>query len=172
MEESNISFDCMEVDGKKDKEMVTINQLEFNLRDILMELKKEMATNALEIKQEIKYEINQLASKMQNFEDQFTALDFHVNKIKEVNEKVLQKLNDLEFKTNDLEDSLRRKNLRFRNFEQTSKSEDLKQSRKEYFTASGLIFKEQEETIQRCHRLSKPQNVPAEAPRDIIAYFY
>ncbi|CAH2222494.1 Hypothetical predicted protein [Pelobates cultripes] len=171
MEESNISLDSAELDDKKDKDTVTVHQLQISLSDILSEIKKELATNSQEIRHEIKHEMNQLAAKMLKFKEQVTEMDFHVNKLKDDNGKLHQRLYEFDIKINYLEDRLRRKNVRFRNIEELGKQEDLEQSLKEYFTALDILFNIEEEIIERCHRLAKPQTIHADLPRDIIACF-
>ncbi|CAH2223895.1 Hypothetical predicted protein [Pelobates cultripes] len=161
MDDTSVSLESLEMDARKnsDKELITTSQLQISLRANLEEIKKDLAVTAVEIKTEIKQEINLLTAKLQKFEDQVNELDFYVKNVKDECGKSHCRIFDLELKCNDLEDRSRRKNLRFRNFVEGGRQEDLKQTLKDYFLDLGIPFNEQDQLIERCHRLFKPQTI-------------
>ncbi|CAH2249105.1 Hypothetical predicted protein [Pelobates cultripes] len=141
MDDTTASLESLELDARKiitDKELITTAQLQSSLRANLEEIKMELAVTADEIKVEIKKGINLLVGKLQKFEDQVNEMDFRVKNLKDECGKSQRSMLDLELKLNDLEDRSRLKNLRFRNFVEGRRQEDIKQILKDYFVDLGI----------------------------------
>ncbi|CAH2321337.1 Hypothetical predicted protein [Pelobates cultripes] len=130
------------------KELITVSQLQASFSENLAEIKNILMINTAEIKNEIKQEMFKLTVKIQNFEDQISTLDFHVNTLKDDNVKIHQKIQELELKIHEMEDRSRQNNLRFRNFEEKGTQENLKQMLHQYFLALNIPIKDQDQPIK------------------------
>ncbi|CAH2294322.1 Hypothetical predicted protein [Pelobates cultripes] len=121
---------------------------------------------------EIKSEISKLTEKFQAMEDRLRNADFQIVTLNEEVNTLTSKIHNLENKIEDLEDRSRRKNLRFRNFNDSNKQENLQHTLYDYFKVLGLKLDGSNEKIDRCHRLHKPSNIASDIPRDIITCFH
>ncbi|CAH2306314.1 Hypothetical predicted protein [Pelobates cultripes] len=105
-------------------------------------------------------------------EDRLKNVDFQIVSTNEEVNILTSRIHNLENKIEDLEDRSRRKNLRFRNFEDSNKQGNLEYMLHDYFKALGLKLDGHNEKIERCHRLHKPSNIASDTPRDIITCFH
>ncbi|CAH2273718.1 Hypothetical predicted protein [Pelobates cultripes] len=174
MTDMDLSSESTESEGIKnhDKELITISLLHTSLKANLEEIKSELAVMAIEIKSDIKKEINILAAKLDGFEVKLHDMDLQVNHLNDDYQLALRKISDLEFKVSDLEDRSRQKNLRFRNLPEKGTHDNAKQIVIEYISALGITYNSSEQLIERCHRLFKPKSLQNDLPRDIMVCFF
>ncbi|CAH2320305.1 Hypothetical predicted protein [Pelobates cultripes] len=170
---TNLKPSAMDINkDNKEQEEITTKVLNESLQSILEEIKSEISKNSIEIRQEIKSDIFKLTEKFQVMEDRLKNVDFQIVSTNEEVNLLTSKIHYLENKIEDLEDRSRRKNLRFRNFEDSNKQENLEYMLHDYFKALGLKLDGHNEKFERCHRLHKPSNITSDTPRDIITCFH
>ncbi|CAH2306501.1 Hypothetical predicted protein, partial [Pelobates cultripes] len=100
LNDMDLSMENTESDGIKnpDKDPITISLFRTSLKANLDEIKAKLASTAVEIKSDIKLEINVLAAKIERFEDQLKEVDFQVKNLTDDCQKAHRDIFDLQIK--------------------------------------------------------------------------
>ncbi|CAH2284013.1 Hypothetical predicted protein [Pelobates cultripes] len=117
---------------------------------------------------EFKTELIQLEKKFKQNEEKLEALEFQQVSADDNMRKANQKIAELELKIADLEDRSRRNNLRIRGIPESVNNDILQDHITELLVQLGIQMTNPLNSLERCHRIMKPDFVAQGEPRDVM----
>ncbi|CAH2300459.1 Hypothetical predicted protein [Pelobates cultripes] len=161
---SSKSEDFNQSPSSQTENYITTDFLKHCLEEQLVAITAEFNKNTAETKKQFL----EILEKLKQSEEKITALEYESRANKEQNEQLYNQMRQIEGKLGDLEDRLRRNNLRIRNVPEEITQDKIPEYLDTLWATLKIEVSILNTKMDQYHRLSKPSSVSQHLPRDII----